>query len=62
MLLEVIKQDKFLTWTIALVAFLWFVVFIRNMWLMNQKAAEFQQTYEQILSAEEYKVKGKFEQ
>ncbi len=62
MLLEVVKQDKFLTWAVVVVGLLWFFVFLKNVWHGNKKAVEFQQTYEQILNADEYKVKGKFEQ
>ena len=62
MLLEVLKQDKFLTAAVIAVGALWLLVFLRNIWRGNKKAGEFQQTYDHILNAEEYKVKGRFEE
>ena len=61
MLLDVIKQDTFLSWALILVGVLWFLVFLRNMRHVNKKAVEFEQLYDHILSAEEFKVKGKYD-
>ena len=61
MLLDVIMEDKFLTGALIIVGVLWFLVFLRNMRHINKKAAEFEQLYNHILSAEEFKVKGKYD-
>ncbi len=61
MLLDVLKQDKYLTVIIVVVGLIWFFVLLKNVWTFNKSTAEFQQQYQQILSADEYKVKGKFE-
>ncbi len=62
MLLELVRQDNYLTVLIAVVGALWLFVFVRNMWILNKSTGEFRHQYEQIINAEEYKVKGKFEQ
>lgn len=62
MLWEIVRQDKYLTLLIAVVAALWLFVFFRNMWVINKSTGDFQRQYEQILNADEYKVKGKYEQ
>ncbi|MBI5003192.1 hypothetical protein HZC31_07435 [Candidatus Woesearchaeota archaeon] len=61
MLLEVLKQDKYLTILIVVVGLIWFFVFLRNVWVLNKSTTDFQQQYHQIINADEYKVKGKFE-
>lgn len=61
MLIDVVKQDTFLTWSLIVVGILWVVVFVRNMWQVNKKAAEFENFYDHILNADEYKVKGKYD-
>lgn len=61
MLWDVLKQDKYLTILIIVVGLIWFFVLLRNVWTLNKTTTEFEQQYQQILSADEYKVKGKFE-
>ncbi len=61
MLWDLLKQDKYLTIIIAVVVAIWFFVLMKNVLVVNRSAVEFQQQYHKILSADEYKVKGKFE-
>lgn len=61
MLWDVLKQDKYLTIVIIVVGLIWLFVLMKNVWTFNKSTAEFQQQYHQILNADEYKVKGKFE-
>lgn len=62
MLIEVLKQDKFLTAVLIIIGIMWIIVFLRNMRSINKKSGEFRQMYENILNADEYKVKGRFEE
>lgn len=62
MLLDLLKQDSYLTAIIAIVGMIWFAVLLRNVWVLNKSTGEYQQQYQRILDAEEFKVKGKFEQ
>ena len=61
MLLEVLKQDKYLTILIVVVGLIWLFVLLKNIWTFNKSTAEFEHQYHQIINADEYKVKGKFE-
>lgn len=61
MFFELLKQDKYLTLVIVVVALIWLFVLLKNVFMVNKSAGEFQQQYQRILDADEYKVKGKFE-
>ncbi len=61
MLLDLLKQDKYLTIIIVVIGLIWFFVLLKNVLVVNKSTADFQQQYQQILNADEYKVKGKFE-
>lgn len=61
MLLDLLKQDKYLTIIIVVIGLIWFFVLMKNVLVVNKSTADFQQQYQQILNADEYKVKGKFE-
>lgn len=61
MLLEVLKQDKFLTATLIAVGIMWLIVLVKSFWNNSKKANDFQQMYDHILHAEEHQVKGRFE-
>lgn len=62
MLLEIIREDKVLTWLLIIIATIWFLVFIRNLWTNSKTATDYQQYYNHILHGDEHKVKGKFEE
>ncbi|MFA6888819.1 MAG: hypothetical protein WC254_04970 [Candidatus Woesearchaeota archaeon] len=62
MLWDLIKEDKILTISIVIVGIIWFLVFIRNFWTVRKSTGDFEKTYDHILSADEFKVKGKYEQ
>lgn len=62
MLLEVLKQDKFLTATLIAVGIMWAYILLKNFWSTNKKANDFQQMYDHILHAKEHQVKGRFEE
>lgn len=59
---ELMKEDKVLTISIIVIGIIWFLVFMRNLWTVKRSANEFENTYQHILSADEFKVKGKYEQ
>ncbi len=61
MLWEIIKEDKVLTISIIVIGFLWFIVFMRNLWTIKRSTGEFKKTYQHILNADEFKVKAKHE-
>ncbi len=62
MLWELVKEDNVLTISIIIIGIIWFLVFMRNIWTLKKSAGEFEKTYQHILNAEEFKVKGKYEQ
>lgn len=62
MLLELIQEDKVLTWILIIVGVIWVFVFLRNIWTSNKTATDFQHYYNHILHGDEHKVKGKFEE
>ncbi len=62
MLWELISEDNVLTISIILIGILWVIVFMRNFWNVKKSSGEFERAYEHILNAEEFKVKGKYEQ
>ncbi len=62
MLLEIIQKDNVLTWLLIIIGVLWFLVFLRNLWTNNKTATDYEQYYDHILTGDEHKVKGKFEE
>ncbi len=62
MLLELIQQDKVLTTVLVITGLLWACVLFRSFRMHIHKTNQFQAEYDQVLNAEKYKVKGRFEE
>jgi hypothetical protein len=62
MLLDTILQDKFLTGAIVGVALIWAYVLFRNVRLSMKSSDQYAVEYNRVLNADEFKVKGRFEE
>jgi hypothetical protein len=62
MLLDVILQDKVLTGLIIGVGLIWLYVFFKNVRYSKRSSDRYAVEYNNVLHADEFKVKGRFEE
>ncbi len=62
MITDMILQDKVLTGAIAIIALIWGYVLFRNIHYGKKTHDTFATEYNKIINADEYKVKGRFEE